>query len=143
MAQGKRGGASKHKQGVSAKGGAATATADTSDEEGALTEPALMPLLKQGLLRERLGDVVADASRAHVLRLLGWRVDAIEFVDATHTPKNVLLRCTRTDAPAPRAAWEEWDAMRALLRVAPHLAELLAEDLAAARPAPRSGAHNQ
>ena len=99
-------------------------------------DAALQPLLRHGLLRERLGDVVADASRAQILRLLGYRVDAIEFVDAGHTPKNVLLRCHRTGATAPRAAWEELDAMTGLLGVRPALADKLESELAAARPPP-------
>ena len=37
--------------------------------------------------------------RAAVLRLLGYRVDVIDFVDSKHTPRNTLLRAVRTGAP--------------------------------------------
>ena len=75
-------------------------------------------------------------NRANVTMEQSYRVDAIEFVDAGHTPKNVLLRCHRTGATAPRAAWEELDAMTGLLGVRPALADKLESELAAARPPP-------
>ena len=54
------------------------------------------------MLRERFADVLTDAFRAAVLRLLGYRVDVVEFVDSAHTPRNAMLRAVRTGAPARR-----------------------------------------
>ena len=45
-----------------------------------------------GILRERFADTLTDAVRASLLRLQGYRVDVIEFVDSEHTPRNTLLR---------------------------------------------------
>ena len=65
-------------------------------------------LTRHGILRERFADTLTDALRAGVLRLLGYRVDVIEFVESQHTPRNTLLRATRTGAKpsdgAPRGA---------------------------------------
>ncbi|MSX38865.1 MAG: methyltransferase, partial [Actinobacteria bacterium] len=47
---------------------------------------------RHGLLRERLVDLLTDALRASTLRIVGYRVDAIEFVSDEHTPRNLLLR---------------------------------------------------
>ena len=57
-------------------------------------------LLRHGLLRERFADLLTDALRAEALRLLGYRVDVVEFVASEHTPRNLLLRAhrTRTDS---------------------------------------------
>ncbi len=57
---------------------------------------------KQPILREHFADVLTDALRAAILRLVGYRTDVIEFVDAEHTPRNVLIRATLTKAaPTP------------------------------------------
>ena len=57
---------------------------------------------RHALLRERWGDVVTDALRAHLLRRAGYRTDVVEFVDSRHTPRNVLLRAHRTGSVADR-----------------------------------------
>ncbi len=57
-------------------------------------------LTRSGILRERFADTLTDALRAAVLRMLGYRVDVIDFVDSKHTPRNTLLRAVRTGAAA-------------------------------------------
>ena len=42
---------------------------------------------------------VTDAVRARLLELAGYDVQVVEFVALEHTPKNVLLRATRTSRP--------------------------------------------
>ena len=61
-------------------------------------------LTRNGILRERFADTLTDAMRASVLRLVGYRVDVIEFVDSKHTPRNTLLRAVRTGAAPPAEA---------------------------------------
>ena len=53
-------------------------------------------LTRHGILRERFADTLTDALRAAILRLVGYRVDVVEFVGSEHTPRNTLLRATRT-----------------------------------------------
>jgi len=96
---------------------------------------AFPPLMRHGILSERFGDVLTDAFRAHVLRLLGYRVDVQEFVGGEHTPRNTLIRAIRTGSAASKEAWEEYDAMRDTWGVTPWLAEALAAELAEARAA--------
>ena len=55
-------------------------------------------LTRHGILRERFADTLTDAMRASMLRLAGYRVDVVEFVDSKHTPRNTLLRAVRTGA---------------------------------------------
>lgn len=90
-------------------------------------------LTRLGLLRERFGDVLTDATRAAILRLLGYRVEAVEFVASEHTPRNVLLRAARTGARPGADAWAEYDALCAAWGIAPPLAAALAPEMAAAR----------
>jgi hypothetical protein len=59
-------------------------------------------VLKHGLFRERLSALMTDALRAAWLEACGYRVQALEFVDPEHTPKNLLLRAIRRPGGKPR-----------------------------------------
>ena len=87
-------------------------------------------LTRHGILRERFADTLTDALRAGVLRVLGYRVDVIEFVESRHTPRNTLLRATRTGAPPSPPVREELEDLVRTWNVHPRLADLLAERLA-------------
>ncbi len=87
-------------------------------------------LTRHGILRERFADVLTDAVRASVLRLLGYRVEVVEFVDSVHTPRNTLLRAVRTGAaPQPRQL-DEYVGLIDEWGIRPALAERLADELA-------------
>ena len=87
-------------------------------------------LTRSGILRERFADTLTDAMRASILRLAGYRVDVIEFVDSKHTPRNTLLRAVRTGAAAGPDARAELDELTGTWGVHPKLAELLRDRLA-------------
>jgi SAM-dependent methyltransferase len=87
-------------------------------------------LTRSGILRERFADTLTDALRAAILRLAGYRVDVIEFVDSKHTPRNTLLRAVRTGAAPGDGAREELDELTRTWGVHPKLAELLRDRLA-------------
>jgi hypothetical protein len=82
-------------------------------------------LTRHGILRERFADVLTDALRAALLRRHGYRVDVVEFVESRHTPRNLLLRATRTGAaPTPERS-QEYESLVTAWRITPHLARLL------------------
>jgi SAM-dependent methyltransferase len=87
-------------------------------------------ITRHGILRERFADVLTDTLRAAILRLVGYRVEVIEFVDSRHTPRNALIRAVRTGA-APDEATKA--AYRSLVS-AWHVRPALADRLAAAHP---------
>ena len=97
------------------------------------TKASHAPMLRHGILRERLGDLITDAFRAHVLRLLGHRVDVVEWIGGEHTPRNTMIRAVRTNSKAAPELWTEYDEMVATWGVTPWLAEALQPELAAAR----------
>ena len=80
------------------------------------TRPTPAPyamLTRHGILRERFADTLTDALRASLLRLQGYRVDVVEFVDSKHTPRNTLLRARahrrrRSRAAGPRRSTTSW-----------------------------------
>ena len=59
-----------------------------------------------------------------ILRMHGYRIEVVEFVDSVHTPRNTLLRAVRTGGVPPRAV-EDYDALVSAWHLQPHLAELL------------------
>jgi SAM-dependent methyltransferase len=87
-------------------------------------------LTRYGILRERFADTLTDAMRASVLRLSGYRVEVIEFVESKHTPRNTLLRAVHTGAAPSADARRELDDLTDTWNVRPRLAELLGADLA-------------
>lgn len=91
------------------------------------TPPPYGLLARDGILRERFADTLTDALRAALLRLVGYRVDVMEFIESQHTPRNTLLRAVRTGSPAPDEAEAELETLMQSWQVRPRLAALLAE----------------
>ena len=56
----------------------------------------LEPVLKYGLLKERISALVTDGLRAQYLEREGYEAQILEFIDMEHTPKNILIRAVRT-----------------------------------------------
>jgi SAM-dependent methyltransferase len=79
------------------------------------------------ILRERFADVLTDTFRAQLLRLAGYSVDVVEFVDSRHTPRNALIRASRRrNGTAPDASLAaEYAELAAAWHVRPALAERL------------------
>lgn len=50
------------------------------------------PLLKYGLIKERFSALVTDAIRAELLESKGYKVQILEFIEESATPKNLLIR---------------------------------------------------
>jgi SAM-dependent methyltransferase len=84
-------------------------------------------LVRHGILRERFADTLTDALRASLLRLEGYRVDVVQFVESRHTPRNTMLRAVRTGDTGSAALHEESDGRVAAWGVSPRLAQLLDE----------------
>ncbi len=82
-------------------------------------------LVRDGILRERFADTLTDALRAATLRVEGYRVDVVEFVESRHTPRNTLLRAVRHGAGGSPAARAELEELTGSWHVAPRLRELL------------------
>ena len=59
------------------------------------------PVLKYGLIQERMAALMTDAFRADVLELEGYQVQVLEFIDMEHTPKNILIRAVKQNMPLP------------------------------------------
>ena len=56
----------------------------------------LKPVLKYGVLKERMSALLTDGIRAELLESKGYRTQILEFIDMEHTPKNLLIRAVKT-----------------------------------------------
>ena len=80
---------------------------------------------RNGIMKERLGDLLTDALRMQILKLSGYRVEAIEFIGGEHTPRNLMIRAVKTGATADSAEEHRYQEMISLWKVKPALAALL------------------
>ena len=63
----------------------------------------LEPVLKYGILKERMSALITDGIRAELLESEGYHTQILEFIDMEHTPKNLLIRAVKTGDKAPVA----------------------------------------
>lgn len=66
-----------------------------------LSSESQAPIIKHGILRDKMNSLVTDALRGLALEGLGYEVQMLEFIDMTHTPKNVLIRAYLEEAKKP------------------------------------------
>ncbi len=57
----------------------------------------LQPMLRHGLIKERLSSLVTDSLRNLYLEKNSYKVQIVEFVDLEHTPKNMMIRAIKQD----------------------------------------------
>ncbi len=62
---------------------------------------AQLPMLQYGILFERQAEILTDTLRALIMEKHGYKTHIQEFIEAEHTPKNVLLSGFRLDNPPP------------------------------------------
>ena len=82
-------------------------------------------LTRNGIMKERLGDLLTDALRMQIMKLQGYRVEAIEFIGGEHTPRNLMIRAVKTGASPEAAEVAKYEEMLALWKVKPALASLV------------------
>lgn len=82
-------------------------------------------LTRNGIMKERLGDLLTDALRMQIMKLRGYRVEAIEFIGGEHTPRNLMIRAVKTGATADKTEERRYNEMLNLWKVKPALAALV------------------
>jgi len=82
-------------------------------------------ITRYGIMRERLADLLTDSLRMQILKLRGYRVEAIEFIGGEHTPRNLMIRAVKTGAPVEAIEVTRYEEMIAAWKVKPALARLL------------------
>lgn len=95
----------------------------------------LAELFSYGLIQERTAALFTDALRGVLLEGQGYDTQILEFIDMEHTPKNIMLRCTKRRQGADAASensyrlkkQEQAVALMRFLQVRPTLDVLLQE----------------
>jgi SAM-dependent methyltransferase len=63
----------------------------------------LEPMLKHGLIKERMSSLVTDSLRSLFLETKGYKVQLLEFISMEHTPKNILIKAIKTNKETSKA----------------------------------------
>lgn len=53
-------------------------------------------MTRYGIIKERMAALMTDAIRANLLTCVGYDTSILEFVDLSHTPKNLLIRAVKS-----------------------------------------------
>lgn len=88
----------------------------------------LAPVLKHGIIKERMSALITDALRAGLLETKGYQVQLLEFIDMEHTPKNIMIRAVRTNGKNQAKALEKLKECMDFLNVDPCLYRLFQKD---------------
>ena len=90
----------------------------------------LSVLTKYGLLKERFAALATDAVRASLLEYKSYKTQVLEFVDFSHTPKNVLIRAVKSNI-SPKKRQKSLNEVESLIKefhADPTLYRLLTEE---------------
>lgn len=87
-------------------------------------------LTKYGIIKERVSALMTDAIRGSLLEYCGYKTQLLEFIDLSHTPKNILIRATKQNiSNAKRSkALTEVLAMNQEFHLKPTLFQMLVDD---------------
>lgn len=92
-----------------------------------ITCEELEPVLKYGIIKERMSALITDALRAGKLEEYGYETQILEFIDMEHTPKNLMIRAVKKAGSVEEKAQrkEELEKVSDFLGVHPTLQKLL------------------
>lgn len=86
----------------------------------------LAPVLKYGLIKERMAALLTDGIRANLMEIYGYDTQVLEFIDMSHTPKNILLRGVQSKGfRKKKTSLADVENMMDMLHTKQTLAELL------------------
>ncbi len=91
---------------------------------GQLSNRDMQPLLKHGVVKDKLATIVTDTLRTLALESVGYEVQMLEFIDMVHTPKNILIRAVSSGAPN-ESAYSDYLAFKSSWGVKPTIDRLL------------------
>ncbi len=88
-----------------------------------------LPVLQHGILKQRTAEILTDACRAQILRILGYRADIVEFIDSKHTPKNLLIRAKKASHTDTQKQVDGYLTLRNQWHIEPSLEKFLQKEL--------------
>lgn len=91
---------------------------------------SLSILTKYGIVQERVAALMTDAVRANLLESIGYKAQLLEFIDISHSPKNLLIRASKANITKDKKekALSEVKALMKEFNLNPTLFNLLKKD---------------
>lgn len=87
-------------------------------------DPALLPMLRHGILLERQAEMLTDAIRGLLLEYHGYSIKIFEFIADAHTPKNVMITALKSRAaPDRKGIIERIEKLKTLFGLSRHYLE--------------------
>ncbi len=86
--------------------------------------PPFADILKHGILKARMADVLTDGIRALLLESLGYKVSIVEYISPVETPKNLMIRALKTQTQNS-ALIEEYTSIKKALNISPTLEKMI------------------
>ncbi len=80
----------------------------------------LEPIIKHGIFRARLNDIITDGLRTLKLEACGYKVSCVEYCSPLDTPKNLLIKAHKT-CEYNKTAEEEYYTLLSQLNVTPSI----------------------
>ncbi len=91
---------------------------------------SLSILTRYGIIQERTAALMTDSVRANLLECVGYKTQLLEFIDIAHSPKNILIRASKTNVSKEKKqkALNEVKNLMKQFNLNPTLYNLLKED---------------
>ena len=72
-------------------------------------------MTRYGIIKERFAALATDAIRGNLLEYMGYNVNLLEFVDLSHTPKNILIRAVKNPNKVKEVKDKAMDEVRRMM----------------------------
>jgi SAM-dependent methyltransferase len=89
----------------------------------------MIPMMKYGIIKEKLSSLLTDSLRANVLEIMGYRTQVLEFIDMEHTPKNIMIRAFFEETPNVDKVIKEYKQFKNEWQISPYIEEAFGKSL--------------
>ena len=90
---------------------------------------AMVPMMKYGIIKEKLSSLITDSLRANVLEIMGYRTQVLEFIDMEHTPKNIMIRAFFEDTANIDKVVKQYKQFKNEWQISPYIEEAFGKRL--------------
>ena len=89
----------------------------------------MIPMMKYGIIKEKLASLLTDSVRANVLEIMGYRTQVLEFIDMEHTPKNIMIRAFFEETPNVNKVVNQYKEFKNEWNITPYIEEAFGKSL--------------
>ena len=89
----------------------------------------MIPMMKFGIIKEKLASLLTDSVRANVLEIMGYRTQVLEFIDMEHTPKNIMIRAFFEETQNVNKVVKQYKEFKNEWQITPYIEEAFGKSL--------------